>query len=137
MYNAVMIPVDLAHADKLGKALQTAADLAKLYSAKLVCVGVTGSAPSDVAHNPAEFAQKLAAFAADQSAKLGIPMEAKAVTSHDQAVDIDDTLEKAADEIGADLVVMASHVPGIMEYLIASRAGYMASHSSRSVLVVR
>jgi nucleotide-binding universal stress UspA family protein len=133
----VMIPVDLSHVDKLGKALQTAADLATLYSAKLVCVGVTGSAPSDVAHNPTEFAQKLSAFAADQSSKLGVPMEAKAVTSHDQAVDIDETLEKAANEIGADLVVMASHVPGIMEYLIASRAGYMASHSSRSVFVVR
>ena len=64
-------------------------------------------------------------------------VEAKAVTSHDPAVDIDDTLEKAADEIGADLVIMASHIPGMMEYVIASRAGYLASHSSRSVFVVR
>ena len=137
MYNAIMIPVDLAHVDQLTKALKTGADLAKLYSARLVAVGVTGSAPSEVAHNPAEYAQKLAAIAADQSARLGVAVEAKAVTSHDPAVDIDDTLEKAADEIGADLVIMASHIPGMMEYVIASRAGYLASHSSRSVFVVR
>jgi nucleotide-binding universal stress UspA family protein len=137
MYNAIMIPVDLAHVDQLTKALKTGADLAKVYSARLVAVGVTGSAPSEVAHNPVEYAQKLAAFAADQSARLGVAVEAKAVTSHDPAVDIDDTLEKAADEIGADLVVMASHIPGMMEYVIASRAGYLASHSSRSVFVVR
>lgn len=137
MYKAVMIPVDLAHVDQLAKAIQTAADLAKLYSAKLVVVGVTGTAPSDVAHNPAEFTQKLEAFAADQSAKHGHAIEARAITSHDPAVDIDETLEKAADEIGADLVVMASHVPGMLEYVIASRAGYLASHSSRSVFVVR
>jgi len=137
MYNAIMIPVDLAHVEQLAKALQTGADLAKLYSSRLVAVGVTGNAPSEVAHNPAEYAQKLAAFAADQSARLGVAVEAKAVTSHDPAVDVDDTLEKAADEIGADLVVMASRVPGMIEYVIASRAGYFASHSSRSVFVVR
>lgn len=137
MYNAIMIPVDLAHVEQLAKAMKTGADLAKLYSARLVAVGVTGTAPSDVAHSPSEFARKLASFAADQSASLGVAVEAKAVTSHDPAVDIDDTLEKAADEIGADLVVMASHVPGMIEYVIASRAGYLASHSSRSVFVVR
>lgn len=137
MYKAIMIPVDLAHIDQLGKALATAADLAKVYSANVVAVGVTGTAPSEVAHNPTEYAQKLDAFAADQSAKLGVAMTARAVTSHDPAVDIDDTLEKVADEIGADLVVMASHIPGVIEHIFASRAGYLASHSSRSVFVVR
>jgi nitrite reductase (NADH) large subunit len=40
-------------------------------------------------------------------------------------------------EISADLVVMASHVPGLAEHLFASNAGSFASYSDASVLVVR
>ena len=36
-----------------------------------------------------------------------------------------------------DLIVMASHVPGVAEYVFASNAGYLASHADLSVLVVR
>ena len=57
--------------------------------------------------------------------------------SHDMAIDLDDVLMRTANEVGADLVVMASHVPGLAEYVFASRAGYLASHAKMSVLVVR
>jgi nucleotide-binding universal stress UspA family protein len=137
MYQTIMIPVDLAHIDALEKALATAAELARTFSASLIAVGVTATTPSPIAHNPTEFSNKLHAFAADQSTRRGVPFTAKAVISPDPAVDIDDTLEKTANEIGADLVVMATHVPGVMEHVFASRAGYLASHSSRSVFVVR
>ena len=112
MYKIIMIPVDLEHSATLEKALATGADLAKHYHAELYAVGVTHAAPGAVAHNPSEYAQKLEAFAADQTAKYGVDFRAKAMVSHDPAADLDDTLEQAASEIGADLVVMASHVPG-------------------------
>jgi len=137
MYKTIMIPVDLEHQDQLGKALATGADLAKHYKAELYVVGVTGTAPGRVAHNPAEYEQELAAFAAEQSAEQGTEFKAKAMTSNDPAVDLDDTLEQAASEINADLVVMASHIPGFADYIFAPRAGYLASHSSLSVFVVR
>ncbi len=137
MYKSIMIPVDLEHTDTLEKALATAADLAKHYHAELHAVGVTTSAPGVVAHNPTEYTQKLEIFAADQTAKYGVDFRAKAMVSHDPAVDLDDTLKQAASEIGTDLVVMASHVPGFFDYIFASRAGYLASHTSLSVLVVR
>jgi nucleotide-binding universal stress UspA family protein len=137
MYQKIMIPVDLAHADKLEKALATSTDLAKLYNGELFVVGVTSSAPGVVAHNPTEYAQKLEAFAAEQTKQRGVPFAAKAVTSPDPAIDLDDALKATAAEIGADLVVMASHVPGFMEHIIASRAGYLASHTGISVFVVR
>jgi nucleotide-binding universal stress UspA family protein len=137
MYHIIMIPVDLGHAGQLDKALATSADLAKLYNAELFVVGVTSSAPGAVAHNPAEYAQKLEAFAAEQTKQRGIRFAAKAVTSPDPAVDLDDALKATAAEIGADLVVMASHVPGFMEHVFASNAGYLASHTGISVFVVR
>lgn len=137
MYKTIMVPVDLAHADQLDKALATAADLAKHYGAKLYAVGVTASAPSSVAHNPKEYTEKLQKFAEEQSALHGVDIEAKSMLSNDPAVDVDFALQAASADLGADLIVMASHVPGFTDYIFASRAGYLAAHSELSVFVVR
>ncbi len=137
MFNRIMAPVDLAHTETLGKALMVTADMARQYGAGVVYVGVTAATPGKVAHNPAEFAEKLDAFAKSQALTLGIAAEAHAVVSHDPTTDVDDALLKAVGETGADLVVMASHVPGLTEYIWPSNGGKIASHSSASVFVVR
>ena len=137
MYSKIMIPVDLKHTDQLDKALGVAAELAKDYGAEAHMVGVTMSSPTEVAPTPEIFSDKLAAFAAERSDKLGIPFQSHAEISHDLRIDLDDVLERTAEKIGADLVVMASHVPGMAEHVFASNAGYLASHASMSVLVVR
>ncbi len=137
MYTNIMIPVDLAHVADLGKALDTGADLARHYGARICYVGVTAATPSAVAHNPAEFQQKLESFATEQGVKHGITTMAKAAISHDPAVDLDSTLLKTADEIGADLIVVASHIPGLKEYIWPSNGGALAGHATASVFVVR
>ena len=137
MYKKIMVPVDLGHSDKLDKAIATAADLSKFYKAAVQIVGVTGSAPTAVAGTPEDFAGKLAAFAAAESDKYGVEFGAHAVTTADPAVELDDRLGREAQDIGADLIVMGSHVPGFAEHLFASRAGYLASHAGISVFVVR
>lgn len=137
MFSSIMIPVDLRHTDRMEKALSIAADISKTYGAPAHIVGVTSSAPTEIAHNPKEFAEKLSEFAAGCSQKHGATFTPHAEVSHDPAVDLDDTLARAAEDLGADLIVMASHVPGLAEYVFASNAGYLASHSSISVFVVR
>lgn len=137
MYGKIIVPVDLAHAGTLEKALAVSADLARHYKAELHYVGVTATTPGAVAHNPAEFAEKLQAFAAEQGAARGVDIKTHAVTSPDPVRDLDDTLRHTVDELGADLVVMASHVPGFAEHIFATNAGYLANHASVSVLVVR
>ena len=136
-YKNIMVPVDLEHVETLEKALTIAADLAKHYGAAATAVSVTSAAPGSVAHNPTEFAEKLAKFAENQSTARGVSFASKAVVSNDPTIDLDDALEKAAGELNADLIVMASHVPGFWEHIFASRGGYLASHSHISVLVVR
>lgn len=137
MYTKIMVPVDLAHVDRLDKALSTAADLSKHYGAPLCYVGVTAATPSAVAHTPAEFASKLEAFGAERAKADGVEASTLACTSHDPAIDLDETLMKAVAETGADLVVMASHIPGAPEYLFATNAGYLANHAKISVFVIR
>jgi nucleotide-binding universal stress UspA family protein len=132
-----MIPVDLVHADKLGKALQIGADLAKHYGAKLTYVGVTAPAPGPLGHNPKEFGERLAAFAETQRDAHGHEAAAKAVIAHDPTTEVDDALLNAVEEIGADLVVMASHIPGLADYIWPSNGGKIAGHSRASVFVVR
>jgi len=137
MYEKILTPIDLAHLDRLTKAVDTAIDLARRYDAPLVFVGVTEAAPSAIAHNPQEYARKLAAYAAEQGRAHGIAAESKAYTAHDPATQIDDTLLKAVAETGADLVVMASHAPTIGDALVPSHGGRLAGHASVSVFLVR
>ena len=137
MYSKMMVPVDLMHVERLGKALETAADLARHYSTTVCYVGVTPETPSEVAHTPQEFASKLDAFAAEQAKKYGLEVHSLALASHDLSVDLDKTLLSAIQESGADLVVMASHVPGFADHIFASNAGAVASHAEVSVFVIR
>ena len=137
MYKKIMVPVDLAHADKLTLALDTAAQLAKIYSAPVTYVGVTSSAPGPLGHNPAEYAEKLANFVAAQAKAHGIETHGKAVVSHDPAVDLDNALINAVNETECDLVVMATHIPNVADHVWPSNGGRLATHTKASVFLVR
>lgn len=137
MFTKIMVPVDLTHVARLKRALSVAADLGHLYKAEVCYVAVTASTLGPVAHNPQEFSAKLAAFAENEAAKRGHMTTSHCVISHEPAVDLDHDLHKARQELGADLVVMASHVPGIADYLFPSHGGRMAAHAAVSVMVVR
>lgn len=137
MYDHIMVPVDLRHPQSMDKPLAIAADLAGHWGAEIHLVSVTGTATSEVAHDPEEFAAKLRQFAADAGARHGATFRARAELTADPAVDLDVALRHAIRELGADLVVMASHVPSLWDYLSASNAGHLASHAEVSVFVVR
>ena len=137
MTKSIMVPVDLAHKDALQKAIETAGKLAKADNADLTLIGLTESAPSEVAHNPKEFDEKLQEFASQVSANVGHPVTAKSIVDVDVPADIGSVLISTAEEMGADLIVMGSHAPGLLEYFLSSNAGYVASHAQCSVYVVR
>lgn len=137
MYKQIMVPVDLDHVDHLQKCLRIAADLSKHYNAPICYVGVTMSAPSDLADSPEAFQKKLETFANEQSDVFSHQTSAKSFISLDLPTDVDDVLLKAVSEVEADLVVMASHVPSIIDYIWPSNGGKIAAHSAASVFVVR
>lgn len=137
MFSTIMVPVDLAHASTVEKAVTVAAGLGKSYEADIYLVGVTATTPSSVAHDPQEYEQKLNQFAADHSSKLDCTLLSKVVLCNDPAVELDEALEKLGKEINADLVVMATHVPGFMDHLFHAKAGHLATHADISVFLVR
>jgi nucleotide-binding universal stress UspA family protein len=139
MFTKIMVPVDLEHADKLDKSLRAAADLARSYDAQVCFVAVSGKVPNRVAPTPEKFAAELDMFAREQGDRLGVETASLAKSSVDPAVELDDKLLEAIDETGADLVVMASHVPGVADklHLISSNAAWIVKHADVSVFVVR
>ncbi|MEM9138250.1 MAG: universal stress protein [Pseudomonadota bacterium] len=137
MYKRIMVPVDLNQTDKLAGALSMAGQMAEMCGGELIYAGVHGGAPSEVAHDKDEYAQKLDAFADAQPFAKIVKVSSLPIYSHDPAVEIATGLVKAASEHKIDLIVMASHVPGWAEHVFHSNAGYVASHAPVSVFVVR
>lgn len=137
MFKKIMAPVDLRHLDHLGKALDVAAAMAKDTGAELIYVAVAASAPNEFAHTPKEYAAKLEQFARKSGEEHGVETHSKAYISHDPTSDLDDTLLKAIDDLGVDLVVMASHIPNVADYVWPSNGGTIAGHADVSVFIVR
>ncbi|MDQ2092971.1 universal stress protein [Rhodalgimonas zhirmunskyi] len=137
MFSRIMVPVDLAHTSDMERALTCASDLAKLYGAEVVYVGVTSTTPGASGHNPKEFGERLAAFAMEHAGAEGVGTHAHVAISHDPATELDDALMKAVKDTGADLVVMASHLPNLTDYIWPSNGGKIAAHAKCSVMVVR
>lgn len=137
MFQKILMPVDLAHARKLEKAMRVAGDLARGHDAELCFVGVTAPTPSAIAKTPDEFAAKLAVFAKEVGGVLGVRTSSHALVSHDPSTEMDRELEKAVKELGADLVVMATHAPNVTDYIWSGHGAHLATHSEASVMLVR
>lgn len=139
MYKHILVPVDLEHTAEQEKALQTAANLARLHEATLCLVSVSASQPNAVSGTPEEFEVELNLFAREHGGRLGVEMDTLIMSSVDPAVELDDKLMAAIRESGTDLVVMASHKPDLSDrlHLRASNAAHIVRHSDVSVFVVR
>ncbi|QOC21751.1 universal stress protein [Wenzhouxiangella sp. AB-CW3] len=139
MFEKIMVPVDLQHVDKLERSLEIAATLAKKWHATLHFVTVAGRVPNRAAKTPEEHARNLAKFAEEQGEKHGVPTASLTKDSTDVTVELEKKLLEAADDIGADLIVTASHVPGVADklHLIPSHSGELASKAKCSVFVLR
>ncbi|MCA1779834.1 MAG: universal stress protein, partial [Xanthomonadaceae bacterium] len=117
MYKKIMVPVDLEHVEEMKKALDTAAELARIYDIPVCYVAVHGTVPNRVAKSPEKFDAELNMFAHEQRDKYAIETACKSVVSSDVPAELDDKLIDAVDDVEADLVVMASHVPGVADHL--------------------
>lgn len=137
MFSKILVPVDLAHLDRLQKALAVAGATARQHGARLVYLGITEETPGPVARTPKGFAARLDAFAAEQAQIHAAATEALTVVSVDPATEINRLILKAVRETGADLVVMASHPPRMLDWILPSHGGHVAEHAEVSVFVVR
>lgn len=137
MYRKIMVPVDLAHLEVIEPALAQVADLARHYRAEVCYVGVTANTPGSVARTPAEYQQKLEAFASEQAKVHGQAVSAKTISTPDPIADLDDELIQAIEDVGADLVMMPTHPPEHLDVIMPSHGGRVATHTKASIFLIR
>jgi len=137
MFKKIMVPVDMAHLDVVEPSLQIVADQARHYGAEVCYVAVVASTPGSVAHTPEEYQHKLATLADERARVHGQKVSTRVITSPDPVADVDDVLVDAIDEVGADLVIMATHPPKHLDAVIPSHGGKVARHTRASVFLVR
>lgn len=136
MYKNIILPIDLGHKERAG-AMLTAAKAVADKDARFFLVHVIDQVPAYIASQlPEELHRDRLRIAATELEKLaaGAGVNATVVTAHGHAAD---NILKAADDNGADIIIIASHKPGFQDYLIGSTAGRVVRHSKCSVLVIR
>jgi nucleotide-binding universal stress UspA family protein len=136
MYKAIMVPIDLSQAEK-GKAIIEVAKQLGGEATRMVLVNVVVGIPTYVAaelpggiiekakedaRSDLEAMAKAAGVKADVEVRSGTPATA---------------ILAAAEEKGTDLIIIASHQPGLQDYLLGSTASRVVRHATCSVLVVR
>jgi len=138
MCSRILVPVDLSNTDKLTKALDIAARMAQEKAATVVYVGVVDAVPtSGKVQEGEKAAAALKGFAAQQAQAHQINTEAHVTLRGDLHLNVGSEVIQSARDKECDLIVMASHVPGLVEHILSSNAGYVASHAPMSVYVVR
>jgi len=137
MFTHILVPIDLSEKQAIRKATDIAADQARHYKARLTFVSIVGGLQAKVSNSSREYERKLAEFARAVGEANNIEIESRIVEVPDPSVEVDRKLLEVITETGADLVVMATHQPGWIEYLVNSHGGRLASHAPVSVFVVR
>ncbi len=141
MYKEILLAVDLGHKQTQAKAVATAIEYAKAFGARLHVativpdfgMSIVGSFfPADYEEQALERArQELHAFTAEHVPE-GVPVQH--IVGHGT---IYQEILRIAEEVGVDLIVMASHRPGLEDYLLGPNAARVVRHAATSVLVVR
>lgn len=139
MARTILVPIDVSAEDKVNPAIPVALDLAKFDDAKLVLLNVIHQfSGSSSAYLPDDFYEK-----AVENADNGLK---EIVKTHGLAGRADIVVRKGnpaneilnhAKDIGADMIVIASHDPGVADFFLGSVAAKVVRHAHCSVMVVR
>ncbi|MCF3972949.1 universal stress protein [Paracoccus salsus] len=141
MHENVLLPIDLEHEASWSKALGEAQGLV----AEGGTLHLLGIVPDIGSSMVATFLPRGFEIKALDNMKVALDSFAAAqvgekirVVTHVGHGHISETILKSAAEVGADLIVMASHKPDeLRSFLISSQANSVVRHSPVSVLIVR
>ena len=140
MYKSILVPVDLAEDELAAPAIAAAESFATasdgtirlVYVRSLVPITYMEFVPADFdAGQQNEAEEKLAEIAA----KVKLPAER--VSAKVLVGSVHGEVLAEADASGADLIVIGSHEPGMLAYVIGSNASTIVRRAKCSVLVVR
>ncbi len=136
MFKTILLPVDLAHLDEGKKTLDIALNLSNpdttivmLYVFEEIPNWTDINLPANFKEDAMQTAQeRLESITADAGREVKIEVRAGHVYS---------MILQEAGELDADLIILASHKPGLKDYFIGSNTTKVVSHAGCSVMVMR
>lgn len=136
MYDHIIVAVDLSHGEAGVSLLSKAKDLLNA-GGTLRVLNVLEDVPSYVAAElPRDLNDRRQAEAKVELAQLidleGVNVEVEVRTGAPAG-----QILACADDSGADLIMIASHRPGLSDYFIGSTAARVVRHAQCSVLITR
>ena len=136
MYKNILVPIDTGHVVE-GKSIIDLAVQHASDGAKITLLNVVEDIPNWAAVNlPADLIDKSIETVQSELKAIatasGIKMDVEVRTGHSY-----NTILDVAEEKNIDLIIVASHRPGLQDYLMGSTAAKVVRHASCSVLVVR
>lgn len=141
MYKEILLAVDVEDSEDQMKAVTTAVEYAKVFGSTLHVMNVVPSYGMAMVgtYFPPDYEEKAMAQAKENLhafCEKHIPegIEVQHIVGHGR---IYQEVLRYAEEIGAELIVMASHKPGLEDYLVGPNAERVMRHANCSVLVVR
>ena len=140
IYQHILLAVDFA--PDAEAVIQRARELARLHDARLSLVHVTEYVPVDMANElvlpqEMELDQELNELAVKRLAEIGARIAVVATDQHVLQGNTRGEIQRLADEIGADLIVLGSHGRQGLQRLLGSTADGVLHGAPCDVLAVR
>ncbi|HHS83253.1 MAG TPA: universal stress protein [Devosia sp.] len=141
MTKAILLPIDISNTASSQKALSEAIELSRSRGADLHVLTVVPDYGMALVGSffPRDYSDKATQEVSgvlDAYVKEQVP-DGISVHQHVRAGTIYKEIVAAANEIGADLIVLASHRPEMQDYLLGPNAARVVRHARQSVFVVR
>ncbi len=135
MYEHILVPIALDHGNHTAQALELAQKLKK-EGGRITALTVIEEVPPYIAQYIPEgqLEKNLEEARAQLKAEIGgIPgVKAEVILGHPGI-----SITEYAENKGVDLIVIASHRPGLQDYFLGSTAARVVRHANCSVHVVR
>ena len=136
MYKNIIVAVDLAHGEA-GKALLNRARALIDQGGTIHLIHVLEDVPSYIAAElPRDLSERRQAEAKVELGLLAEGSDVETVTDVRSGAAASQILQ-AAEDNDADLIMIASHRPGLSDYFIGSTAARVVRHAQSSVLISR
>ena len=136
MYKTILVPIEMSHID-VGKSM---IEIARKHSDKetrIILLNVIEDIPNWAAAGlPKDILEKSRKSTTEEIKALANATSIRADVEIRSGHPYKNILEKAKEE-EVDLIIIASHKPGLQDYLLGSTAAKVVRHAPCSVLVVR
>ncbi|MGY6705286.1 universal stress protein [Roseinatronobacter sp.] len=137
MYGRIIVAVDLEHADQAKALIRRAATLLDA-GGEMRLVHVLEEVPGFIAAQlPRDTQERRRAEAMVELKAMTNPADGVRVVEDVRYGAASGQIMQAAEDSNADLIMIASHKPGLSDYFIGSTAARVVRHATCSVLIQR